>query len=96
MIIVQLELKLQNNIMCGIFAILATTNNIVPSVIAGLKKLEYRGYDSAGIAYIQNSSLHSVKVEGKITALEAKLQDIHCQSHLAISHTRWATHGAPV
>jgi len=84
--------------MCGIVAYTGRGNckNIL---INGLKRLEYRGYDSAGIAVISNSNrIYSVKVikeAGKIKELEAELQNIKTDGHCGIGHTRWATHGEP-
>ena len=79
--------------MCGIIGYVGK-NNAIPRIINGLKSLEYRGYDSAGIAYSLNNKIKIVKEKGKIINLEAKINkdDI---SHLGIGHTRWATHGIP-
>lgn len=81
--------------MCGIIGF-ASNNNNISSVIAGLKKLEYRGYDSAGIAgFLKNSNeIKITKSTGKITNLEDKLNS-HEDYTLSIAHTRWATHGIP-
>lgn len=78
--------------MCGIFAYTGTKNNAADMVLKGLKLLEYRGYDSWGIASIpmNNNTFRIEKHVGKIGS--ATLRDPH-QSHLAIGHTRWATHG---
>lgn len=64
-------------------------------VLDGLKRLEYRGYDSAGIAIVQQNKLHVFKKEGKVANLEAVVSDHDVSSHTAIGHTRWATHGEP-
>ncbi len=82
--------------MCGIIGYIGH-RPAVPLLIEGLKRLEYRGYDSAGIAYIQANKLQVVKCEGKIIDLEKKIyrQDpLHATC--GIGHTRWATHGLPV
>lgn len=82
------------NYMCGIIGINAKDTNIIEAVIKGLKNLEYRGYDSAGIAAIVNGSIDLIKSEGKIGVLENEVKKQNLQSNLAIGHTRWATHGA--
>ena len=81
--------------MCGIVGYLG---NKEPKkiIIDGLKKLEYRGYDSAGIAVIENGTTKRIRAEGKLKALEEKIINEHFSGHLGIGHTRWATHGAPV
>ncbi|OQY38390.1 MAG: glutamine--fructose-6-phosphate transaminase (isomerizing) [Candidatus Cloacimonetes bacterium 4572_65] len=81
--------------MCGIVGYLGK-KNAVPIVLQALKKLEYRGYDSSGIAIIHNNSLNVYKEKGKIVELERSLPapDI-TSSNVAIAHTRWATHGEP-
>ncbi len=82
--------------MCGIVGAVAE-RDVVPILIEGLKRLEYRGYDSAGIATInyQSNGLENQKVIGKVHALEAKLKDSYLYSPTGIAHTRWATHGKP-
>ena len=80
--------------MCGIVGYVGT-KNAPPIVFEGLKKLEYRGYDSAGIASV-NSDLDIRRAEGKLVNLEMKLKEAPLVGHLAIGHTRWATHGAPI
>ncbi len=77
--------------MCGIIGYIGKKNSI-PILIQGLKNLEYRGYDSAGIAYIKNKKLKIVKEKGKITSLE-KIINKEDNSTIGIGHTRWATHG---
>jgi glutamine---fructose-6-phosphate transaminase (isomerizing) len=80
--------------MCGIVGAVSN-KNIAMKVLEGLKKLEYRGYDSAGIAALVNGEFETVKEEGKIAKLELALRQFPLQSNIAIGHTRWATHGAP-
>ena len=82
--------------MCGIIGY-SGHRPAVPLLIEGLHRLEYRGYDSSGVAFIQAGKLEVVKAAGKLSALEAKLSE--SPSLLAtsgIGHTRWATHGLPV
>jgi len=79
--------------MCGIVGYIGN-RAAYPIVIQGLKRLEYRGYDSAGIA-LHNSELHLTKTKGKVADLEAKAQQNERSGTLGIGHTRWATHGAP-
>ena len=80
--------------MCGIVGYIGA-KNASQIVIEGLKKLEYRGYDSAGIAAV-TSQLDTRRAEGKLINLEEKLKVAPLNGHLAIGHTRWATHGAPI
>lgn len=80
--------------MCGIFAYIGRQNP-VKIVLDGLKKLEYRGYDSAGIAGIQNGEITYCKEVGKISTLEKEINEANLQLNLAIGQTRWATHGKP-
>ena len=82
--------------MCGIVAAMVREGNVIPDVLAGLKTLEYRGYDSAGIAALTPDGLAVRRKMGKIAALEDELVANELPaSHRAIAHTRWATHGAP-
>ncbi len=80
--------------MCGIIGY-AGSKNAIDLVIDGLKHLEYRGYDSAGIAYLNGDEIMIKKCSGKIADLEAMLDETGLSSSLAIGHTRWATHGLP-
>lgn len=79
--------------MCGIIGYIGN-KNAIPVVLDGLKRLEYRGYDSAGIAYLLDKKLEIKRCKGKISELE-KIVDKNIRSNLAIGHTRWATHGKP-
>jgi len=81
--------------MCGIVGYLGNKDP-KKIIIDGLKKLEYRGYDSAGIAVIDKGTTKRVRAEGKLKALEDKIVNETFSGHLGIGHTRWATHGAPV
>ncbi|MCX7913901.1 MAG: glutamine--fructose-6-phosphate transaminase (isomerizing) [Thermodesulfovibrionales bacterium] len=79
--------------MCGIIGYIGK-KNAIPVVMDGLKRLEYRGYDSAGIAYLFNGKIEIKRCKGKIIELE-RIVDKNINSYLAIGHTRWATHGRP-
>lgn len=82
--------------MCGIIGYTGH-RAAVPIVLEGLGRLEYRGYDSSGIAWISNDKIHVVRSAGKLTNLEKKLAEMPViYSTCAMGHTRWATHGAPV
>ncbi len=80
--------------MCGIVGYVGN-KKVVPILINGLKKLEYRGYDSAGVAIHTGESLKVVKCKGRLSALEKKLNKESMDSVMGIGHTRWATHGEP-
>ena len=80
--------------MCGIVAYIGT-NEALPILVGGLKKLEYRGYDSSGVALIDNGTIKVVRASGKIKELEDKLKENPPRGTIGIAHTRWATHGAP-
>jgi glutamine---fructose-6-phosphate transaminase (isomerizing) len=81
--------------MCGIVGGIAD-RNIVPVLIEGLRRLEYRGYDSAGIAVISaGNHLQRLRTVGKVRALEQALTEMPIQGRTGIAHTRWATHGVP-
>lgn len=77
--------------MCGIVGYIGT-RKCVPKIIDALEALEYRGYDSAGIAYLSNNEVNVIKEKGKIANLKEKL-NMDTESNLGIGHTRWATHG---
>ncbi len=80
--------------MCGIIGYVGS-RDVVPVLITGLKKLEYRGYDSAGIAVVNGQGVEVVRAEGKLSNLEAKLNDKPIRGTFGMGHTRWATHGKP-
>ena len=81
--------------MCGIIGIVGVSD-AAPRLIESLKRLEYRGYDSAGVAALQGGRLERRRAQGKIAALEQKLAAEPLAGHTGIGHTRWATHGAPI
>ncbi len=80
--------------MCGIVGIVGR-DSAVEDVLDGLKRLEYRGYDSAGVAAISSNGLERRRAAGKIANLEAELNNQALSGNIALGHTRWATHGAP-
>mgnify|MGYP001614539704 FL=1 len=80
--------------MCGIVGYFGS-KEATPILIEGLRKLEYRGYDSAGIAVIDNGVLNVTKCKGRLSNLEAELSKETLKGHVGIGHTRWATHGKP-
>jgi len=80
--------------MCGIFGYVGPRNP-VPIIMGGLKSLEYRGYDSAGIAVVENGKLKVVRSSGKLKKLEDVLEKEPVSGQFGIGHTRWATHGRP-
>ncbi len=80
--------------MCGIIGYIGY-QKATPILIEGLKRLEYRGYDSAGIALIEKEGLIHEKTAGKVNILEKQLANRSFYSHIGIAHTRWATHGEP-
>jgi glucosamine--fructose-6-phosphate aminotransferase (isomerizing) len=80
--------------MCGIVAACAQ-RNVVPILMVGLRALEYRGYDSAGIAVLEQGRLLRARAPGKVARLDQLLQTSHLHGVTGIAHTRWATHGAP-
>jgi glucosamine--fructose-6-phosphate aminotransferase (isomerizing) len=80
--------------MCGIVGYIGNKNSI-PIIIEGLKRLEYRGYDSAGIGFINHTECRVVKTKGKVSDLEKLISPLKIESSIGIGHTRWATHGEP-
>ena len=80
--------------MCGIVGILGR-GPVAEQLVDSLKRLEYRGYDSAGVATLEGDHLERRRAEGKLRNLEARLQASPLSGHTGIGHTRWATHGKP-
>lgn len=80
--------------MCGIVGYIGE-KNCIPVLINGLKRLEYRGYDSAGIGFFSDGKTVIIKSKGKVSLLEEKVNSIPHTSKIGIGHTRWATHGIP-
>jgi glucosamine--fructose-6-phosphate aminotransferase (isomerizing) len=80
--------------MCGIIGIISK-NDVSEPLIDGLKRLEYRGYDSAGIATLNGNEIYRQRAEGKIKNLQAIQNESPISGNIGIGHTRWATHGAP-
>jgi glutamine---fructose-6-phosphate transaminase (isomerizing) len=80
--------------MCGIVGYVGD-KEVVPLLLDGLKRLEYRGYDSAGVAVVRNGSIDTCKAEGKLANLVGKLESEPLAGSHGLGHTRWATHGPP-
>ncbi len=80
--------------MCGIVAAVAQ-RDVAPLLIAGLKALEYRGYDSAGLAVLDRGEIRRVRAKGKVREMEALYLADPLPGGTGIAHTRWATHGVP-
>ena len=81
--------------MCGIVGAIAG-RDVLPVLIEGLRRLEYRGYDSAGVALVgADGKMGRLRAVGKVKALEEAIAANPISGHVGIAHTRWATHGAP-
>ena len=80
--------------MCGIIGILSD-QPAAPRLVEALKRLEYRGYDSAGIALLEGGKLERLRAPGKLANLDAKVRERTLKAGVGIGHTRWATHGQP-
>jgi len=80
--------------MCGIVGAISK-KDVTPALLEGLKRLEYRGYDSAGVALLDNGKIERVREIGKVATLEAPIRENHLTGPIGIAHTRWATHGIP-
>ncbi|MDQ6627741.1 MAG: glutamine--fructose-6-phosphate aminotransferase, partial [Pseudomonadota bacterium] len=81
--------------MCGIVGAVSA-RNIVPVLVEGLRRLEYRGYDSCGVALHQDGKLRRARSTARVAELSANVAAEHLEGGTGIAHTRWATHGAPV
>ncbi len=80
--------------MCGIIGYTGSSK-AVPYLLKGLKKLEYRGYDSSGVALFEKKGINIIRSKGRLSSLEAKLSEAESLAQCGIGHTRWATHGSP-
>src|SRR6266851_5076983 len=85
---------LGRSLMCGIIGIVGKAS-VTPLLVEALKRLEYRGYDSAGVATLVNGHIDRRRAEGKLVNLEARLAEEPLTGTIGIGHTRWATHGKP-
>src|SRR5687768_4087275 len=83
-----------NEVMCGIFGVINDTPATQP-ILAGLARLEYRGYDSAGIATLASGRIDRRRTSGRLSNLVSLIEDEPIVGTIGIGHTRWATHGAP-
>ena len=80
--------------MCGIVGIISS-KEVTGRILNSLKKLEYRGYDSAGIATLVDGNINEVKCEGRVEVLEKDITKFNLKGDIGIGHVRWATHGKP-
>jgi glucosamine--fructose-6-phosphate aminotransferase (isomerizing) len=89
------ELGKEGNSMCGIIGIIGR-ERVAPGLLEALQRLEYRGYDSAGIATLVDGRIECRRAEGKLVNLARRLDHEPVQGVIGIGHTRWATHGLPI
>ena len=82
--------------MCGIVGYVGREHRAVDVLIDGLRRLEYRGYDSAGVAILEDGRVEVRRAKGKLINLEGALREKPLQGRVGIGHTRWATHGKPL
>ncbi|MEO7995374.1 MAG: glutamine--fructose-6-phosphate aminotransferase, partial [bacterium] len=80
--------------MCGIIGYVGPAE-AVPILLEALHKMEYRGYDSAGVAVMEGGALTTIRMKGRVRELEQKLAGMHFAAQVGLGHTRWATHGRP-
>src|SRR5688500_13167595 len=81
--------------MCGIVGYVGSEARAQDVILDGLRRLEYRGYDSSGIALLESGKLRVIRSVGKLINLESVLRDVPARGPVGIGHTRWATHGRP-
>ena len=81
--------------MCGIVGYIGDQQDVQEVLVEGLRRLEYRGYDSAGVAVLDGDSLKIQRALGKLSNLDGRLHDEPVRGTVGIGHTRWATHGKP-
>ncbi|MEM2047350.1 MAG: hypothetical protein QXZ06_05675, partial [Candidatus Jordarchaeales archaeon] len=81
--------------MCGVIGIAHRSRPVAPLIVDSLKRLEYRGYDSVGVATLHNGTIFIGKDMGKIDEVDAKLNLKGLPGLIGVGHTRWATHGSP-
>ena len=79
--------------MCGIFGAINQSQDVIPHAIKALSRLEYRGYDSAGLAFFEKNTIKRIRQVGDVAVLASAISKRKPKAHIAIGHTRWATHG---